>query len=365
MQRRLKLPEYVVEEENISRSKLKSTTVTPTGANRITPKGVSSSAFQRAWDAGYTGYGAVVAVIDTGVDGNHPDLKKAVIKHINLTNENMNEPHGTHVAGTIAADGLLTGGAPGAKIIDIHVLGKYGGTIASICQAIRIAADEGAHIANMSLGASNIGLNQINQLKQAVQYAWNKGTVCIAAAGNDGTSICTPDPYSYPASVDLAESVAATDVGESLDQITLAVFSNENNEVDIAACGKNVLSTVLGGKYSVFSGTSMATPHVSAMAAIFTQYIKKEFPELRDRSFSEKLVGLLYDNVLEVRACAPQEIYVAGKLLMAITVNANVPSEFYNISFGRGFVRYQPRQGPVVPQEEKLFYNNNFLGHFY
>ena len=307
------------------------------------PKGISCSAFQRAWDAGFTGNGIKVAIIDTGVDGSHRDLAGKVIKSFNLTGEALSESHGTHVAGTIAGNGWIIGGAPGCSIIDIKVLGKNGGTIANIVKAISLAAANGASVINMSLGGSGISNSDIQSLKVAIQNAWNNGAVCVVASGNAGTSINTRDGYSYPAAIDQAESIAACDVAENLRTITLAKFSNENDKVDVAACGVGVLSTIIGGKYAVYNGTSMATPHVSAMAAVIAQSIKKSNPSLRGAAFSDALVRALNANVLPI--------------------SAKIASPVGNISYGRGFIRYLPNNGPVVPSGSAVYSGPVFLGH--
>jgi subtilisin family serine protease len=354
------LPVFKVESTDISGSKLipKSDGVKALG-QRIIPKGISSSAFQRAWDNGYDGSGIIVAVLDTGVDRNHPDLTSKVVDALNMTGEAITESHGTHVAGTIVADGLLIGGARGARILDIKVLGRNGGNIDVIADAIRTAADRGAHIINMSLGGSGFNGHQINSLRNAIVYAWNKGSVCIAASGNDGNSVNTPDRYSYPAAIEPTESIAACEVGDNLDDIKLAYFSNENDRVDLAACGYNVVSTIIGGKYAIYSGTSMATPHVSAMAACLAQYLKQNKPELTGKLFSDYLSSLLYSNVLPINARASAQMMVDSKVVLTVQPR-DIPS---NISYGRGFLRYEPRSGPVIPSDQKSVYNGTFVGH--
>lgn len=307
------------------------------------PKGISCSAFQRAWNAGFNGNGIKVAVIDTGIDGAHPDLAGKIIKSFNLTGEALSESHGTHVAGTIAGNGWITGGAPGCSIIDIKVLGKNGGTISNIVKAIALATTNGASVINMSLGGSGIRNSDIQSLKVAIQNAWNNGTVCIVASGNAGTSINTRDGYSYPAAIDQAESIAACDVTENLKTITLAKFSNENDKVDRAACGVGVLSTIMGGKYAVYNGTSMATPHVSAMAAILAQSIKASNPRLKGAAFSDALVRALNSNVFPI--------------------SAKITSPVGNISYGRGFLRFIPNAGPEVPGGDPVYSGSVFLGH--
>lgn len=349
---------------------------------KLIPKGISCSAFQRAWQAGLTGKDVIVAVIDTGIDGNNPDLRDKVIKAINLTGEAITESHGTHVAGTIAANGWLIGGAYDAKLIDIKVIGREGGSISDIVKAIGLAASNGASVINMSLGGSGLSNDEIQALTKAIQDAWNRGCICIAAAGNDGTSICTPDTYEYPASIEKSESIAACNISDDLKEISLAPFSNENNRVDLGACGVNVISTVIGGKYGVYSGTSMATPHVAAMAAILTQFIRSKYPNLKGSTFSSNLVSLLHSNVIKIEGCGPRAFVAIGsKTLLEQMSNPNCSSEtkatpgytsaltkkigvqYTNISFGLGFLRYEPTKGPYIPNGNKFYNNNVFVGN--
>jgi major intracellular serine protease len=316
-------------------------------------KGILSSAFKRAWNAGYTGKGIIVAVIDTGIDNVHPDLKGKVINSINFTNEPLSQSHGTHVAGTIAANGWLKGGAYDCQLIDIKALATNGGTIANIVKAIRYAVDYGATVINMSLGTTRLPQSDIDQMNAAINYAWSKGVLCVAASGNDGTSVGTPDPYSYPAAIDKVYSVAACIVGEDLNQIQLSYFSNENNKVDIAACGQDVLSSVIGGKYAIFSGTSMATPHVTAMAAILAQYSKAKYPKVTGALFCEQLTSALTSNALTMNTI--KTFSAKGKSFLKVkTVNS---------SYGNGFIRYQPNQGPDAQDGTKVYNQSTFLGY--
>lgn len=333
---------------------------------RFIPKGILASSFDRAWKDGLTGKNIIVAVIDTGIDPNHPDLKGKIIKSINLTGEPINESHGTHVAGTIAANGFLLGGAYDCKLIDIKVIGKKGGTISNVIKGIGFAVINGASIINMSLGASDLSNTDIEALSIAIHDAWNKGCICVSAAGNDGTTVCTPDKYEYPASIEKSESIAACEVSEDLSTISLAKFSTENNRVDVAACGVNVLSSIIGGKYGVFSGTSMATPHVSAMLALFAQDIKNKKPSLGGSTFSNDLVSMVHNNVLKIEGCGPQTFLpkstsVGNCYRSALSGGVNI--KYDNISFGLGFVRYQPELPPLVPEGTKFFNNSVFLGY--
>lgn len=116
------------------------------------------------------------------------------------------------------------------------------------------AADHGAKVINLSLGSSQ----SAQTLKDAIDYAWNKGAVVVAAAGNDGTSAPT-----YPAYYNQVLAVAATDNNDHK-----ADFSNYGKWVDVAAPGVDITSTYVGGGYKTMSGTSMAAPHVSGLAAL-------------------------------------------------------------------------------------------------
>ena len=357
------LPKYTVVSEYTRN-------VTTMATQRIYSKGILGSSYKRAWDAGFTGKGIIVAILDTGIDGNHPDLRGKIIKSINLTNEGLQSSHGTHVAGTIAANGWLLGGAPDASLIDIKVLGRNGGPIATIARAITLAVDNGASVINMSLGGSGLSQFDIQLLNNAIQDAWNRGAICIAAAGNNGTSVNTPDIYAYPASVERAESVAACDIEENLDNISLATFSNENDRVDLAACGKNIVSTVMGGKYAIYSGTSMATPHVSAMAAILSQYIKTQNPGLQGSAFSSALESLLKSHIIKVQKCGSKSsiITIGGKVILEHTatntcINPKDNISYGKISFGLGFLRYDPIKAPIIPVGTKYYHNGIFLGY--
>jgi serine protease len=234
-----------------------------------------------AWKLGQ-GKGVVVAVIDTGVTA-VPDLGKAhLVDGYNFVANNANAAddhgHGTHVAGTIAQitnNGLgVAGVAFEAKIMPLKVLSAQGsGTMAAIAQAIRYAADHGAQVINMSLG----GPLPTNAIRNAVKYARSKGTLVVAAAGNDGRG-----RVSYPARYPEVLAVAATQFDE-----TTTFYSNWGAAVDIAAPGGNVRvdqngdgkpdgvlqNTVVPGNiqktdYLWFMGTSMASPHVAGVAAL-------------------------------------------------------------------------------------------------
>jgi serine protease len=241
-----------------------------------------------------TGSGVTVAVIDTGVDATHPDLAGQVLTgydEINGTAGATTDPngHGTHVAGTIAA---LTGNgvgvsaiAPDTKILPIRVLGADGsGYMSTAANGIVYAADHGANVINMSLGSED----QDSSVSTAITYARSKGVVVVAAAGNERQS---GSPASYPAADAGVIAVAATD---STD--TVASYSNQGSYVDVAAPGSSILSTyptaLASSGYATLYGTSMASPHVAAVAALLKAYNPSLTPDQVEQALESSAVDL-------------------------------------------------------------------------
>ena len=226
---------------------------------------------ESAWDE-TKGAGMTVAVIDTGVT-QVPDLQQTkFVKGYDFVNDKEeaydDNGHGTHVAGTIAQSTNNNYGVAGvayeANIMPLKVLSAYGGgTIADIAEAIRFAADNGADVINLSLG----GAGESQVLEEAVNYAYNKGVVVVAAAGNENRNSA-----SYPARYPHVISVAAT--GPSGEK---APYSNFGAGVDISAPGGSQDGQILqetidpetgASMFAGFQGTSMASPHVAAVAAM-------------------------------------------------------------------------------------------------
>lgn len=225
----------------------------------------------KAW-AKSRGEGVKVAVLDTGVDLDHPDLAKNLLPGINLvrpgTPPQDDNQHGTHVAGIIAAENNeigMVGVAPAAKIIPVKVLDRRGnGSLLAVAQGIRWAADQGkADLICMSLGAPN----PVQEVRKAIQYAQSKGVVCFVAAGNAGR---TPRLF-YPA--EYSETVAIGSIDETL---TRSSFSNTGDGLDFMAPGGRILSTVPDNWYAVLSGTSMAAPFATGVAALLLSYFRSK-----------------------------------------------------------------------------------------
>ncbi|MBI2940838.1 MAG: S8 family serine peptidase [Chloroflexi bacterium] len=217
-----------------------------------------------AWDRA-RGTGVLVAIVDTGIDLDHPDLVARIAPGgLNFvapgTPPADDNGHGTHVAGIAAAslNGLgVVGVAPEARLLPIKVLDASGsGSYYDIMDSIRYAADQGARVINLSLG----GLFDVSYLRDAVNYARARGAVVVAAAGND--PIQTYYPAAYPGVV----AVSAVDSGDRI-----AAFSSRGSYIGIAAPGVTVASTAWRGSgesYVSRSGTSMAAPHVAGVVAL-------------------------------------------------------------------------------------------------
>lgn len=236
------------------------------------PWGVDRIDADLVWNSD-TGSGVKVAVIDTGIDGNHLDLAANLAGGVNFVASGKGAPwariadptrwdddngHGTHVAGTIAGVdneiGVL-GVAPGASLYAVKVLDKTGsGYLSDVISGIEWAINNNMDVINMSLGSSS----DVQALHDASDAAFAAGIVVVAAAGNDYGG-----PVIYPAAYGSVIAVSATDSSNSL-----AGFSSVGAEVELAAPGVGILSTWNDGYYNTISGTSMAAPHVTGTVAL-------------------------------------------------------------------------------------------------
>ncbi|MFA6433651.1 MAG: S8 family peptidase [Elusimicrobiales bacterium] len=242
------------------------------------PWGVKRVNASAAWGT-LTGKGVKVCIIDTGVDGNHPDLApnykggyNAVVSTEPPTDEHG---HGTHVAGTIAAalnDKGVVGVAPNAEIYGVKVLGKDGyGQDSWVAAGVEWAIMNHMNVTNMSLGDKEESV----PLKQMMEKADQAGITQVVAAGNLMTFWGTC-PVMYPAKYDVAIAISASD---SSDKI--ASFSCRGPEVDLIAPGARINSTKPGGGYQTMDGTSMACPHVAGLAALAVNAGAKTPAEVR------------------------------------------------------------------------------------
>ncbi|QDQ16533.1 peptidase S8 [Streptomyces spectabilis] len=251
-------------------------------------KSVKQIGAPKAWQAGYDGKGVKIAVLDTGVDATHPDLKEQVVGEKNFTPSPDSKDrvgHGTHVASIAAGTGTKNsaykGVAPGAKVLNGKVLGDEGsGDDSGIIAGIEWAAAEGADVVNLSLGGGDTP--GVDPLEAAVnKVSEDKGILFAIAAGNDGA----PASVGSPGSADAALTVGAVD-----DNDKLAEFSSQGPRVgdgaikpDVTAPGVDITAAAAPGSqiekevgqkpegYLTISGTSMATPHAAGAAALLKQ----------------------------------------------------------------------------------------------
>jgi subtilisin family serine protease len=308
-----------------------------------------------AWNV-TTGSNAVtVAVIDTGIDGSHPDLSPQMwinpgedcsgCRTDGIDNDlngyiddwrgwdwvnGDNNPaddhgHGTHVAGTVGATGNNGIGVTGVnwqvRLMPLKFLSSAGsGTTADAVSAVLYAADKGADVMNNSWGGDTYS----QALADAIGVADGRGSLFVAASGNSGTdNDAAPD---YPSSYDNPNviSVAATEHRDGL-----AWFSNIGRRtVDLGAPGLNIYSTWPGGSYQFLTGTSMAAPHVSGAAAL----VKAAFPNASDLGIKSLLLSTVDPN-----ASLAGKTTTGGRLNVANAVTCNATPKVLFDAPGAGF----------------------------
>jgi subtilisin family serine protease len=240
-----------------------------------------------AWEAGLTGEGVTVAVLDTGVDQTHPDLAGQEVAERNFGDSPDNvdrDGHGTHVASTIAGRGTpYRGVAPGARLLDAKVFDEDGyARDSSIIAALRWAADQGAEVVNLSLGGDD--RPGTDPVEAAVEEVSARGVLVVAAAGNS----YRPGTIGSPASADAALAVGAVDEADAM-----AMFSSRGPrhdgavKPDLVAPGVDVTAAQAGGGHVAMNGTSMAAPHVAGAAALLAQ----QHPDWTGQRLKAALVG--------------------------------------------------------------------------
>jgi len=225
---------------------------------------------QEAWRYSQ-GKDVTVAVIDTGVDLNHIDIKDNLLPGRNFVDNNDTPQdvngHGSHVAGTIAAiDNSygMVGIAPKAKIIPIKSLGDNGsGSMRDVANGVMWAVDHGAELITMSLGSPYPS----RALEQALRYALDNKVTVFCAAGNSGNST----DINYPAK--FLETIAIGSINHSLG---VSDFSCCGDTLDFVSPGEDVISAAPGNRYARLTGTSMATPYAVGCAALLLSLRKEQ-----------------------------------------------------------------------------------------
>lgn len=218
------------------------------------------------------GAGITVCVVDTGIDKDHPDLQANLVGGRNFVSKGLvtdptkwddDNGHGTHVAGTVAAvDNTIgvVGVASRASLLAAKVLNRQGsGFLSDVIAGVDYCVTSGADVVSMSLGTSS----DVQAFHNAVDAAYARGVLLVAAAGNSGDGDATTNNVVYPAKYSSVIAVSATAVDDSTPR-----WSSDGEEVELAAPGVSILSTWKDGSYNTISGTSMATPHVSGVAAL-------------------------------------------------------------------------------------------------
>lgn len=251
---------------------LRSVSVIPNDSRYNEQYGPGLMGMPAAWGAvGYGSANVKVAVLDTGIQKTHADLTGSRMLQgwdyvNNDNNPNDDCGHGTHVSGTVGAtthNGIGVAGMSQASILHMKVLGPVGGLFTVTCsgsnsaiaQAIYDATDQGARVISMSLGGGGSDSTTSN----AVNYAYTRNVLLVAAAGNDGASNSVDYPAAYPNVIAVA-AITSTKARAS--------YSDMGTQVEIAAPGSGVLSTYNDGSYRSLDGTSMATPHVAGALAL-------------------------------------------------------------------------------------------------
>ncbi len=293
--------------------------------------GMKNSGATKVWPLQHDSPNVIVAVIDSGVDYKHPDLKDNMWSrggkygydfYDNDTDPMDEENHGTHVAGTIAGTGNNGVGVVGvtwkAQIMALRFLGPDGsGATSDAVKCIDWAVNNGAHILCNSWG----GPNNSTELAEAAARAERKGVLFIAAAGNTGGTGNNNDSRpNYPASLSQTNIISVGAIDESDARGSFSHYGKQS--VDIGAPGVQILSTTRNNKYDTYSGTSMAAPHVAGAAALVwgsTFSTPTQTP-----AQMTKVRDLIYENARPVTAL---------KELWGQAAPARVPGGVLDISF--------------------------------
>jgi len=279
---------------------------------QTTPWGIQKIRAPEVWATGNKGTGIKVAILDTGIDIKHPDLK--VVGGVSyvwytLGNYNDDNGHGTHCAGIVAAldNGIgVVGVAPEAALYAVKVLDMYGsGYLSDVNYGIEWCITYGMQVISMSFGSASDSIS----LHQECDKAYNSGIVLVAAAGNSGPGENT---IAYPAKYSSVIAVGATDSND-----VVASFSSRGPELSVVAPGVNIYSTYKGSTYKTLSGTSMACPHVTGTVALILRKAAHTPAEVR---------GILQKTAVDLGPTGWDSAYGYGRIDAYAAVQKAVPS---------------------------------------
>ncbi len=266
-----------------------------------------------AWDTTTGNPSVRIAVVDSGVDPLTPDLSGRLLSNgydfVNFDSDPRDDNgHGTAVAGTAAASGNngqgVAGIAWGVSVLPVKVMDSNGmGSYSAIASGINYAATNGAKVINLSLG----GTNHSRVLEDAVNFAWSKGAVVIAAAGNNGTTNTV-----YPAAYSNCMAISAINSSDSITS-----WSSRGSYVDLCAPGENIATTGLNGTYVSQSGTSFASPIVAGVAALAIS---------RNNALKNSdVVSLMIRNADDLGTPGPDAFYGYGRVNVSKVISSSTP----------------------------------------
>ncbi|MTI82103.1 MAG: peptidase S8 [Firmicutes bacterium] len=281
-----KLPNILAVEDNV-RIKLKPVKVEFVwpflekfyNGDQLVPWGIDKIGANEVWGLS-RGEGVKVAVIDSGIDLDHPDLSGNIMGGVNILkpaeSPEDDNGHGTHVAGTIAAEDNnygVVGVAPAVHLHAVKVIDRSGeGSLVDIIKGLEWCSKNGIKVANLSVGTNT----DKKSLRMAVKKAVERGMILVSAAGNDGTTDSVDYPAAYP-------DVIA--VGAITERGGISSFSSRGPQITVVAPGSGVYSTFTGDSYQRQSGTSMAAPHVTGLIAL----LLRRYPQLKPPQILELL----------------------------------------------------------------------------
>ncbi|MET9632171.1 S8 family peptidase [Lentzea sp. NPDC006480] len=281
----------------------------------------------QAWQAGLTGKGVKVAVLDTGVDEKHPDLAGRQVAEQNFTPDpdaTDDAGHGTHVAATIASNGQkYRGVAPDAQILDGKVCVVQGCAESWILAGMQWAVDQGAALVNMSLGGMDTP--QVDPVEEALdRLSRESGALFVVAAGNEGPDAGT---VGSPGSAEEALTVGSVDRNDMIaDRSSRGPTADGGVKPDVTAPGVGIVAAKAGtDDHVAMSGTSMATPHVAGVAAL----LKQQHPEWSGQRIKAQVMASARANPsLKVFDQGTGRVDVPRALAQPVTVEPG------NVNFG-------------------------------